>query len=162
MTDTITPVVGGSAADYTSTDGISLVTTTSTPANVNLEVTVPEIQEVVRFFLFRVHAVADGGAENWTPDIKIRLVNCFYTILSLPSISNPQVYGVKDVTDPTPIRFVFEHMASDHWECITITTKQSSYPGYPGVPDARLSATAVTTGVPGSTDYFQVVDNFKK
>lgn len=65
------------------------------------------------------------------------------------------------MTDPTPIRFTFTHLASDHWECITITTKQSVTPTYPGTPDTRISAAAVTTGVPGSTDYFEVVDNFK-
>jgi hypothetical protein len=89
LTDTIVPVSGGTAADYTSTDGISLVTTTSTPANANLEVTVPTIDEVVRFFKFMVHAVADGGANADTLPIKIRLVNCFYTILSLPTYASP-------------------------------------------------------------------------
>ena len=91
LTDTITTTTkpGASAADYTSTDGVSMVTTTSTPANANLEVTVPTIDEVVRFFEFRVHAVAAGGANDYTPNIKIRLVNCYYTILSLPSYRNP-------------------------------------------------------------------------
>lgn len=65
------------------------------------------------------------------------------------------------MTDPSPIRFTFTHLASDHWECITITTKQSTTAKYPGTPDARISTTAVTTGVPGSTDYFEVVENFK-
>jgi len=91
LTDTLTPTLaaGASAADYTSTDGISMVTTTSTPANANLEMTVPTIDEVERFFEFRVHAVADGGADNYTPTIKIRVINCFYTILSLPTHNNP-------------------------------------------------------------------------
>ena len=89
LTDTIIPISGGTAADYTSTDGKSLVWTSSTPANSNLELTIPEIQEVVRFFIFKVHAVADGTAYNTSPDIKIRLVNCFYTVLSLPLYATP-------------------------------------------------------------------------
>lgn len=62
------------------------------------------------------------------------------------------------MTDPTPIRFIFTHMASDHWECVTITTKQSVIQQYPGVPNAKISATVANDG---THDYFQVVDNYK-
>ena len=114
----------------------------STPAASSLSMLIPAIDEVVRFFQFRIHAVADGGATNFTPNIKIRMVNCFYTILSLPAVATPQRFVARDVTDATPMYFLFAPVNSDHWECVTITERQSTVLAYPGTPDTRISAVA--------------------
>jgi len=64
---------------------------------------VPVIFGIEYFYHFRVKATAEGGANGITANIYIRLVNCFYTVLTLPAYATPQRFGVRDVTDASPI-----------------------------------------------------------
>jgi hypothetical protein len=82
---TTSTLPGSSSADYTATDGVSVVSVSSSPLDASLVIQMPEIQEVERYFTFRVQASALGGETKPSANIKIRFINCYYTHLSMPA-----------------------------------------------------------------------------
>lgn len=81
----ISPIVGGTTGDYSNGPGkvTNLASTISSPS---LAVAVPTITVEKRFYIFRVKALASGGATVYTNDVKIKLTNCELNSLTPPNI----------------------------------------------------------------------------
>ena len=79
-------ISGGTTADITSSDGIGVVTMASSTTDTNLQVSIPSINTISHFYLFRVSALATGGATAFTADVKILMRDCSYNTISPPSI----------------------------------------------------------------------------
>ena len=80
------------------------VSLNSAPAASSISVTIPAIDTVEHYYYFRMFATVAGVAQAtpYSDNILIRLVNCAYTVLSLPTpYYTPQAYLVLDVTDTT-------------------------------------------------------------
>ena len=81
----MSPVVGGTTADYTNGPGV-VATLASTISSATLAVAVPFINFQYRTFIFRVKALASGGATVYTNDVKINMNNCALNSLTPPNI----------------------------------------------------------------------------
>ena len=101
-------------------------------------------------------------------NIKIRLVNCAYTALSLPvAYPTPQNYFVLDVDVTTDLEYVFTQTTSDFIECRSITMKQStanppSVPlAYPGTANSDLTTQDAITNLYAGKGVYKVADTHK-
>jgi hypothetical protein len=96
----------------------------SAPAASTIKLSIPPITVVEHYYYFKLSAIADGGATEVSNNIKIRLVNCAYTVLSLPvPYSTPKNYFVLDVDVNTDLEYIFTQTTSDFALCRSITMK---------------------------------------
>ena len=107
---------------------------------------------VEHYYYFRLHATANGGTNKYSDNIKIRLVNCKYTSLSLVEpYPTPVPYYALDVTSTSELTYIFKQTTSDFIECRDITMKQTdglTLPlTWPGTPSTKLTTTdAILSG----------------
>jgi hypothetical protein len=88
----------------TSNDLVTLPIITTSTTSLDLHIQMPSITVVEWFFEYRVHTTCLGTNNKYTANIKIRMVNCAYTALSLISpLATPFTYFVYDVTDTTAV-----------------------------------------------------------
>ena len=90
----------------------------SSAAATYIELQLPPISTVEHYYYFRLFATAHGGYTKYSDNIKIRFVNCAYTVLSAPTpYTTPVTYHVKDVDDTATISWSFTPTTSDFVEC---------------------------------------------
>ena len=93
----ITHISGGSSADYTASGNVPSIVGDHTSSSIRISV--PSTTSVLSQMLhFRVEGTNLGGLVEHTDDINIEVVNCYYTILTPPTIlANTLGYSHVDV-----------------------------------------------------------------
>lgn len=99
----------------------SSVTMISVPAATQIQLSIPPITEVEHYYYFALRATANGGFTVDSDNIKIRLVNCAHTALSLPTpYTTPTSYFAQNVDSTLELSWIFTETTSDFIECRNI------------------------------------------
>ena len=85
----VEPVVGGTTADYTTTDGLRTVTLLTDHTASQIDLNVPYLNEVELDFRFRVKVTLTSGLVGYTDNIVVRNTDCCFSTITAPTIQTP-------------------------------------------------------------------------
>jgi hypothetical protein len=112
----VVSIAGGTTADFTGSDGTSLVSLTSTVTDSTISLSLPAITVPEKLYKFKLRATTDSGTID-TADIFVTYLVCANSVISTPTINNPQSYEALTPGTADEIKFIFPEFVTTSTLC---------------------------------------------